>query len=286
MLPRPSANMVEYERIVKNGFETFPKRKENYSLYQHALHNGWNEQVDYMPIKMDYEVSSLCNFRCKMCLMNNDGFHQNRPKQMTYDDFKRSLDEQYGLIEVKLQGIGEPLLNKDFFRMVHDAVRRDIWVRTTTNASLLHVNENYKRMIDEKIGEIQVSIDGATKETFESIRTGSDFNLVVENVRKMNEYAQSKGESWRSSCWMLVQRDNFHEIYKLLDIAEYMKFSRVTYSLQVSDWGGRRLVKNKRRKEYVGSIYRRNGKAADSYWKGKRDNGYFLEPERKIRLYR
>lgn len=234
-LPKPSANMVEYEKIMKRGFDRFPLRRENYEKYLAMCEKGYTDDVLCMPVKMDYEASSLCNFRCQMCLLSGEG---SLPRtQMRFEDFQKSLDEQYGLIEIKLQGLGEPLLNKDFIKMVHAAVERDIWVRTTTNGSLLHLNENYKKLIDEKVGEIQISIDGATKETFEKIRQGSDFNLVVENVRYLNEYAQSKGEGWRTSCWMLVQRDNFNETERLLDLAEYMHFTRVVYSLNVSDWG-------------------------------------------------
>lgn len=160
-----------------------------------------------------------------------------RPDNMSYDDFEKSIEEQIGLVEVKLQGMGEPLLNPDFFRMVQLAVERDIWVRTTTNGSLLNQNENYKRMIDSKIGEIQVSIDGATKETFESIRVGSDFEKVVSNVTMMNEYANSKGEAWRTSCWMLVQEDNQHEMEATLELAAKMGFVRFTYSIAIGSWG-------------------------------------------------
>ena len=156
---------------------------------------------------------------------------------MSVTAFERSLKQQYGLIEVKLQGLGEPLLNPDFFKMVRMVVEKDIWCRTTTNGSLLHLNSNYKKLIDEKIGEIQISIDGATKQTFEGIRAGSKFEQIVENVKMLNEYAREKGEIWRTSCWMLVQKDNYCEMEQLLDLAEYMKFTRVVYSLDVSNWG-------------------------------------------------
>ncbi len=235
MLPRPSANLTEYNQIRDRGFERYPRRRENYEKYLLMCKHGYTSDIPIMPIKIDYEASSLCNFRCQMCLLS--GPTPPPRTQMKYEDFKQSLDEQYGLIEVKLQGLGEPLLNKDFLKMVHEAVNRDIWVRTTTNGSLLDRDENYKRLIDEKIGEIQISIDGATKNTFEKIRHGSDFNLVVENVKRLNEYAWTKNEAWRTSCWMLVQRDNFNEVEKLLDLAEYMRFTRVVYSLNVSDWG-------------------------------------------------
>ncbi|MCR5347416.1 MAG: radical SAM protein [Fretibacterium sp.] len=234
-LPKPSANQEEYQRIFNEGMMRFPKRKENYKQYETAVKKQLGLMLDYMPVKMDYEVSSLCNFRCEMCLMSE--IAENHRTQMTYADFKRSLDEQYGLVEVKLQGLGEPLLNPDFFAMVHEAVSRDLWVRTTTNGSLLHLNENYKKMIDEKIGEIQISIDGATKEVFEKIRRGADFDRIVENVSILNHYAITREEQWRTSCWMLVQKDNIHEMRALLDLAEKIGFSRVVYSLALGNWG-------------------------------------------------
>ena len=235
-LPTPRANKEEYDRIMERGFLRYPARKENYDRYVESTKKGWEDVVDYLPIKMDYEVSSICNFRCTMCLISQNA--DTRPRQMTFEEFKMSLNEQAGLVEVKLQGLGEPLLNIDFFKMVRECVDRDIWVRTTTNGSLLHRDDSYKRMIDEKIGEIQVSVDGATKETFEKIRRGADFDVVVRNVTMMNQYAASKGEAWRTSCWMLVQNENYHEMEPLLYLAKKMGFIRVVYSMAISDWGG------------------------------------------------
>ncbi len=235
MLPRPKANEIEYDRIMKLRFEDNLLCKENYEKYLKSARGGHDAECNYLPIKMDYEVSSHCNFRCTMCLMSEIG--NNRPANMSFSDFKKSIDMQQGLIEVKLQGMGEPLLNPDFFEMVDYAVMNHIWVRTTTNASLLHLNDNYKKMIDSQIGEIQISVDGAKKETFESIRKGSCFEQVVDNCRMLNDYAQTKGEQWRTSCWMLVQKENVNEVEELLELAAKMKFSRLTYSIAISDWG-------------------------------------------------
>jgi len=235
MLPKPSANNKEYQKTVDRRFAENPVCKENYQKFLNCIKDGYGVQCDYLPIKMDYEVSSHCNFKCAMCLMSEIG--SDRMPNMSLDEFKASIDMQQGLIEVKLQGMGEPLLNPVFFEMVNYAVCNNIWVRTTTNASLLHLNENYKKMIDFEIGEIQVSIDGATKQTFEKIRKGSDFSQIVDNCKRMNAYAKGKGEQWRTSCWMLVQKENIDETEKVLELAAYMGFTRVTYSIAISNWG-------------------------------------------------
>ncbi len=101
---------------------------------------------------------------------------------MSFDDFTALLEAQYGLIEIKLQGMGEPLLAADiYFSMIEYARRRHIWVRSTVNGSLLHLKDNYKRLIDSDICEIQVSVDGATKPTYEKIRRGGKFAMVTRN---------------------------------------------------------------------------------------------------------
>ncbi len=241
-LPRPSANREEYARIMNRGFERFPERKLNYDKFISFFEGGeQKEVVDVFPIKMDYESSSRCNFKCTMCMLSEGNI--NRKPYMTYEEFAKSLEEQYGLVEIKLQGIGEPLLNPDLFKMIELTVSKDIWIRIATNASLLHINGNYKKLIDKKVGEIQVSIDGATKDTFEKIRRGSNFEQVVENATLLNTYAIQRGEIWRTSCWMLVQKDNQHEIEGMLELAAKMKFTRLTYSIALSGWGSEKWEK-------------------------------------------
>lgn len=250
MLQKPRANIDEYNKIVSKRLAGNSKCKDNYERYLNMLKRGYEGYCGHLPIKIDYEVSNHCNYRCTMCLMSEIG--NNRPENMSLKDFKESIDMQYGVIEVKLQGLGEPLLNPDFFKMVDYAVANNIWVRTTTNASLLHLDENYKKIIDAGIGEIQVSIDGAKKDTFESIRRGSDFYQVVDNCKKMNEYAHSKGEQWRTSCWMLVQKENINEVEDILELAAEMKFTRLTYSIAISDWGKENWAEINNKKEVSG----------------------------------
>src|SRR5271156_1672443 len=94
-----------------------------------------------------------------------------RADDMTLAQFKELIDAQYGPIEIKLQGMGEPPLGRDdFLAMIRYARSRHIWVRTTTNASILRHKDNCKRLVETGVNEIQISIDGATKETFERIR--------------------------------------------------------------------------------------------------------------------
>ena len=169
-----------------------------------------------------------------------------RAEDMTFDQFKQIIDEQYGLIEIKLNGLGEALLQGDpFFEMVKYARLKRIWVGMTTNASLLHVRDNYKKLIDSGVNEIDISIDGAKKEIFESIRKQSNFERVVRNCTLLNGYTQEKGIK-RTKMWTLVQEKNYQQLRDHVKLASEMGFSFVVFSLNLHGWGNDDLAaKNK-----------------------------------------
>ncbi len=233
--PVPSAGLAAYGRERELALAFDPRRSANYAAYVKARANR-TAKLDYLPIKLDIENVSRCNFRCTMCQVS-DWYKGTRAKDLPLECFKRIIDEQYGLVEIKLQGMGEPLLQRgDFIEMIKYARRSHIWVRTTTNASLLHLKNNYKKLIDADPNEVQISIDGATKETFEAIRRQSDFEQVIENCIAINGYCREKGVR-RTKMWVVVQKQNVHEAHQLLDLAHRAGFEDLVYSVDLNFWG-------------------------------------------------
>ena len=213
-LPTPYRDQALYRAVVDAGFEAFPERRANHARYKIAKRG---ESIDYLPVQLDIENVSRCNFRCTMCQVSSWEQGQ-RAEDMTLDDFRNLIDEQIGLLEIKLQGMGEPLMAGDvFFDMIKYARQRQIWVRATVNGSLLHLKDNYKKLIDSDICELHVSIDGATKNTFESIRHGSRFEMVTRNAKRLNDYAKQVGKH-RTRMWSVIQEINYHELDALVEL--------------------------------------------------------------------
>lgn len=232
--PEPAAGTAAYLHERELALAADPRRRENYERYLASRRRS--ASVDYLPIKLDIENVSRCNFRCTMCVVGGWEKGQ-RADDMPLEAFKQLIDDQHGLLEIKLQGIGEPLLQRDdFFAMIRYARERHIWVRTTTNASLLHLKDNYRHLIDSGVNELQISIDGANAEVFEAIRVGSVFNRVVENCRTINAYCKSLGIE-RTKMWTVVQKSNRHQLEALVDLAADMGFTNQVFSLELSDWG-------------------------------------------------
>jgi pyrroloquinoline quinone biosynthesis protein E len=230
--PLPKADIRAYRINMILRFFHHPRTLWNFIKYKLS---GKTSNLNYQSVKLDIEHVSRCNFRCVMCQVS-EWDNRKRAEDMQLEDFKQLINQQYGLYEIKLQGLGEPLLHPDFFEMIRYARRQHIWVRIATNGSLLHINENYKKLIDTGVNEVLISIDGTTKEVFEKIRQGANFEKIMENCRLINNYCNSKG-LLKTRMWTVLQKENFHQLLDFPYLAKELNFRRLSFSLGLSDWG-------------------------------------------------
>jgi MoaA/NifB/PqqE/SkfB family radical SAM enzyme len=232
--PEPAAGIEAYERERELALSRSPECRANYQRYLASRRRG--AVVDYYPIKLDIENVSRCNFRCTMCAVS-DWHKGQRAADLSLEAFRRLIDEQIGLVEIKLQGLGEPTMQRDdYFAMIRYARAKHIWVRTTTNASLLHLKDNYRKMIDADVNELQISVDGASKQVYEGIRRGANYERVMANIALINRYGRERGVE-RTKMWTVVQQANLHELEALVDLAAELGFSNQVFSLELTDFG-------------------------------------------------
>lgn len=232
-LPTPKPNLTAYRWNRYVALATSPRRLVNYLKFKASARTA---RLDYLPIKLDIENVSRCNFACTMCQVS-DWPKRKRAEDMPFAAFKRLIDEQVGLIEIKIQGMGEPTIQgDDFFRMIRYARRRRIWVRTTTNASLLHLDDNYAKLVDSGVNDVQISVDGTDAATYEAIRNGGKFEQVRRNCRLINDYC-AEASTLRPQMWVVLQRTNLHQFEDFLPAAQEMGFERLSFALNLNDWG-------------------------------------------------
>lgn len=233
-LPEPSMGLQAYRKERDLAFVHDPRRKENYEKYLATRRTG--AKVDYIPIKLDIENVSRCNFRCTMCQVSGWKGGK-RSDDLPLHVFKALLDQQYGVYEIKIQGMGEPTIQGNpYFDMVRYARSSHIWVRTITNGSLLHWKDTYKSLIDADPNEVQISIDGASKSVYEGIRRGGKFEQVTSNCKLINAYCKENGLR-RTKMWTVVQESNRHQLAQLVELAAEIGFRDLVFSLEVQDWG-------------------------------------------------
>lgn len=231
--PTPALGMAAYRAEREAALNHSTACRQNYEAF---LREGRVAGPSYWPIKLDIEPISRCNFACQMCAVS-EWEKGTRAKDLALEHFCAILESQPGLVEIKLQGLGEPLLlGDDFFQMIRVARKRRIWVRTTTNASRLHLQDKAFKLIESGVNEIQISIDGATKDTFQNIRRQSRFEVVVNNCALINRVCDER-ERPVTKSWTVVQSANVHELEQIVDLVQSLGFRSHVFSLDLHGWG-------------------------------------------------
>lgn len=111
---------------------------------------------------------------------------------------------------------GEPLLDKKIAVKIKKLKEINIQnVLFTTNGALLDQRRSLE-LIEAGLDEIRISIDGATKETFESIRKGLDFESVVENALNFIRLRNESRSKTKVQIRLVKQERNFHEVTEWL----------------------------------------------------------------------
>lgn len=190
---------------------------ENYLKMQYFYTNkmyDYIEKYKVLPYKIDIEPVTKCFLKCRYCQVPY--WKRNTITDLTFNNFKKIIDALPYLLEVKIQGQGEPLLNSDLFKMVRYSTEKGILTRFNTNGMLLNM-ENIENIIDSGLFELRLSLDGAYKETNEMMRTGLDFDKVISNLKNIIKVRGNRRLPL-INIWTLMTKINHNEMKELVKL--------------------------------------------------------------------
>lgn len=181
------------------------------------------------PRFVQMEPVGQCNLRCEMCPIQfrKDGPPWGPPALMRFDVFERLLDQFPGLTELHLQGLGEPMMHPRFFEMIETAVKRGVKVSVNSNCTLLG-GDRAERLVSSGLHTLHVSIDGATRETYERIREGARFWRVLRGVRRVTDARARLGTPGPDlRLVMVLMRQNLVELSGIVRLAARLGIRKV-----------------------------------------------------------
>lgn len=169
--------------------KTFSLLKNRFHFYQikplfilNKIHDSLsNDNIWQLPTYLQIEPTNQCNLDCIGCNrkeLSNYG-------RMSLSNFRHIIDQFDDLHMVKLQGMGEPLLNPDFFPMLELLKKRGIKTYCTTNGTLL--DEKIRPSMIELCDIIEISLDSSDENQLGDLRKGLGFNDLLSKIKKLSE---------------------------------------------------------------------------------------------------
>ena len=164
------------------------------------------------PLYVAWQVTNECNLACLHCIEESGpgkAFKDELDREQVFGVLEQLLDHQVPYLS--FSG-GEPMVHPLFFEMVEYVCSRDGQLKIETNGHYLPPG-NCARMKELGVKAVQVSLDGATRATFNRMRVLGEFDVAVEGLRNLRAAGVPIEINFSPT------RFNVHEIGACVDLA-------------------------------------------------------------------
>lgn len=174
--------------------------------------------------RIQIEPTNRCNFHCGYCRRT----HWSRPDgDMSLRAFSNLLAKLPTVPRIHLQGVGEPLLNKDLPEMIRLLRARGMRVGTTTNASLM-TRLTAGRILDAGINRVNLSLDTLDPDEFRRVRPGSPLRRILANVSGLAEIRRAGGYAdCELAVAVVAEQSTIAGLPKLVELAANLGLDEV-----------------------------------------------------------
>lgn len=177
-----------------------------FNLFGYYMNRMYMPAFNYFyPINIDIEPTINCNINCEFC--QSSSLKRNK-HSISLFEFKKIVNSIPNTIKINIQGMGEPLLNKELYSMISYAKKKKNYVLITTNGTLLS-EKTSKELIASGLDRLIISFDSAKKESYEKVRKGANFDKVVNNISNFMKIRGSQKKPF-VSLWMLGQKETIN----------------------------------------------------------------------------
>lgn len=198
------------------------------------------EDLLKFPRYLEIETINSCNAKCPMCPASDQ---PRNLKPMKDELFAKIADEIIGhkaeVKRVTLYRDGEPLLDNKLADRI--ALLKKHGIKATsisTNVSLL-TESKAKGLLNAGIDIVIMSIDSLNKASYEAIRRGLDFDVVINNALKFIDIRNKIRPETQIWMRMIRQKSNYDEwpAYRKYWSQHLSKSDRI-YFHDIFNWGG------------------------------------------------
>ena len=211
-------------------------------MFNIPLHSR-SQLVNDLPTQVYIEVTNRCNSLCTSCPLTYDHFLPYESKHnLSWDDFRRIIEQFPRLDRVVLHGIGEPLLNQDLPRFVAYLKERNAEVIFNTNAILLDQKRG-DALTAGGLDELRVSLDAVTPELYAQLR---GIDRLPQVIRNLEAFITRHGGhvNPKVSLWWVAMQANLLQLPDFVRLAAQIGVPEVYMQRLVYFGGGEQIGKN------------------------------------------
>jgi len=170
--------------------------------------------LESKPLTLDVAITNDCDIDCIMCFTKYMSHHDMSPE--VFESVRQMFPYP---MEIRWNDAGEILATKnpDYYLDVINELRPP---KSYVSTNLLTADKYLEKIVAGGLTHISVSMDAATPQTYRSIRVGSDFERVVNNLKLIKAYkVQKKTEIPYITLVFVAMKKNIHELPQFVELA-------------------------------------------------------------------
>lgn len=161
--------------------------------------------------KVYLEVTNRCNLNCQTCIRTGWDIQSGRMSFDSYRQILRMIEKLEPRPGLFLGGYGEPLTHPRILEMVELAGVRGLHVELITNGTLLTAGAA-AALAERGLDRLWISIDGASPESYATIRAGDYFPGIVQTLKRIQETGSPRPAL---GIALVLMRSNLEELSEI-----------------------------------------------------------------------
>ena len=182
------ASLVAGSRPIAGGRFLTLKRVRNILLNRIERKLG-RTRLRSRPLMVHTDLTTRCNARCVFCALS---FYDVPESQMDMEIYERASELFSTGVVTFLHGLGEPFLNKNIYEMTRLAKKHGVKVSTNSNGTALNP-ANARRIVEQGIDVINISIDSTDAKQFAEIRRQTTLDQALKAAKNLNDAKRELG---------------------------------------------------------------------------------------------
>ena len=199
---------------------------------------GWRQDAPERIIRhLRLAIDDSCNLRCPSCRKNlifhKEGSAHSLGIRLA-DRINEWLYDYDGPLQVHIGSDGDPFASHVYRHFMEQTPERDnIKYSVLTNGLMFKEFHTRVPYVMKNMQELGVSIDGASRETYEKLRLGGRWDKILEALESISQ--QKQKHNFRFILHFVVQKANYHEMEDIIALGRQYGADRV-YLNRITDW--------------------------------------------------
>ena len=248
-LPQSVGNLqkLELEEIINSDLTRLMKASVSNGTYQYCnekqcpyILSKYIDNAEYNLYKelkhIRLALDDSCNLSCPSCRQNKIFLYRGKMFDMRLKLVNKIIryihDNQQKQFNIHIGSDGDPFASLIYRNFMHrTSVFKNLTYSILTNGLLIKKKFYKFRHVIDNLNILGISVDGASKHTYEKLRRGGDFDKLLENL----EFVKNLDRKFKLELHCVIQKENYEEMYQYIKMCEKFDVDKIYFN-KINNW--------------------------------------------------